>query len=605
MSASSDYAELGELIFVCLSGAADQEQVARLEARLAGDEEARRYYGEFLVIYAGLRQSPASLLGSIPAEGMLPAEDRDGLPVSGSIRETIRDIRRPPQRGKAEAVDGDLQPRRCSPQDAAHDIENYAQRQLEAFLDQQRRDERLRRYDRLDWGLADAVALTVQAIGRFFGAAVRAAKVGLVLATIAFVGLIVGLHIHANRVVATLTDSAGAVWDSPPENARLRCGWMRLEDGFAQIAFKKGAEVILQAPCEFELRSPNAMFLQDGQMTAHVPKRATGFTVSTPTSCVVDFGTEFGLLTGGGRTDEVHVFDGSVCFKSARRRRGTRWDQPLKKGQAATIDTDGHVHVQALKDRPTRFVRTLSDANKSGKPAGQLDLADMVGGGSGRRRGNVGRGIDPSSGMITSTYGVSSVAGSGYRATPALAFIDGVFVPDGGDGPFSISSTGTAFSRFPDTSGTCYRAIINGAMFQAMPSPAHPGRLAVPNAEAKVRPSIGMHASAGITFDLDRIRQARPRVDIAAFRALCGVSETVAEFAPPSGTPRGGVTFWVLVDGQTRFTAILKPIPPESEWIDVNLSPEDRFLTLATTGAGDCTFCWGMYVEPTLELRIK
>jgi hypothetical protein len=35
------------------------------------------------------------------------------------------------------------------------------------------------------------------------------------------------------------------------------------------------------------------------------------------------------------------------------------------------------------------------------------------------------------------------------------------------------------------------------------------------------------------------------------------------------------------------------------------LSAEDRFLTLATTGVGHCTFCWGMFVEPTLELRTK
>jgi hypothetical protein len=61
----------------------------------------------------------------------------------------------------------------------------------------------------------------------------------------------------------------------------------------------------------------------------------------------------------------------------------------------------------------------------------------------------------------------------------------------------------------------------------------------------------------------------------------------------------------VLVDGQMRFCTQLRPIPAASEQIDVALLPEDRFLTLATTGEGDCTFCWGMFVEPRLELRSK
>jgi len=605
MSVSADYAELGELIFLCLSGAADREQMDRLEARLADDADARRYYGEFLVIYAGLRQSPASLLDSIPTGEILATEDQRDLPIPGSLGAVIRDIRRRPPSEESEAIDGDLTPNRCSSPEAAHEIETYARRQLEAFLAEQRRQERLERYERFDWDFREAVLSTVHAIGRFAGVAVRAAKAGLVLATIALVGLIVGLHIHANRVVATLSDSAEAQWESVPAEAQLRCGWMRLEQGYAQITFAKGAQVILEAPCEFELCSPNAMFLERGRVTARVPKRATGFTISTPASKVVDFGTEFGVLTEGGRGDEVHVFDGHVRFKSTRRRRSTRWDQPLAKGQAATVDRAGQVHVEPLKDRPVEFVRALAEVRRSGKPAGQLDLADIIGGGNGWGRGTPGRGINPSTGDVTSVYGASMGTNQGFIAVPSLRFVDGVFIPDGGEGPVTIDTSGGLFAGFPDTKGTCYRRVMNGAVFRAVPFEAHPGRLAGQVYGTKEHPSIGMHANSGVTFDLQAIRRAHPDVNIVAFNALCGVSETVRDFARGEIGTNAMVEFWVVIDGRLRFSVATNPLASEARKIDLALGPDDRFLTLATTAPGACTFCWGMFAEPVLELETK
>ena len=79
---------MGELIFICLNGEANAGQMAQLEARLAADERARRYYGEFLVIYAGLRQSSASLLGSVASE--------TPIAVQGPSKGAIRSIGRTP-----------------------------------------------------------------------------------------------------------------------------------------------------------------------------------------------------------------------------------------------------------------------------------------------------------------------------------------------------------------------------------------------------------------------------------------------------------------------------------------------------------------------------
>ena len=390
MSESRDYIELGELVFLCLSGEADRDQIAQLEALLARDAQARCYYSEFLVIYAGLHQSPASLLGSVASDVAVSSGDPDCLAVPNPLKGAIQSVAHPRRPSESETANDDLQRRPFSEQEAMRDIETYARRQLEAFLDQQRREESPRRQPcRPGWDFGTLALRIVRTFERYMEMAAKVVKVGAVVTAFVLVGLVIGLYIYASQTVATLTDSADAVWEMPLQEARLRRGWMRLERGFAQITFKTGAQVILQGPCEFELCSSNSMFLQEGRVTAQVPGRATGFSVSTPESRVIDFGTEFGLLTGGGHGDEVHVFEGSVRFKSARRRRSTRWDQPLRKGQAATIDITGQVHVQALKDRPRQFVRELPgddeatpvarvipDANERDEPVVPQNWAD-------------------------------------------------------------------------------------------------------------------------------------------------------------------------------------------------------------------------------------
>jgi hypothetical protein len=228
----------------------------------------------------------------------------------------------------------------------------------------------------------------------------------------------------------------------------------------------------------------------------------------------------------------------------------------------------------------------------------------MIGGGNGWGRGVLGRGINPSTGEVTSIYGASGGSNNGYIAIPSLRFVDGVFIPDGGDGPVRIGTTGTAFNGFPDTEGMCYRRVMNGAMFRAAPFEIHPGRLAGQVYGTREHPSIGMHACSGVTFDLQAVRQAHPDANIVTFEASCGVSETVRDFARDGYGTMATVGFWVLVDGQLRFSAMLNPASASKE-IDVALDADDRFLTLATTAAGECTFCWGMFAEPMLELQNK
>jgi len=93
--------------------------------------------------------------------------------------------------------------------------------------------------------------------------------------------------------------------------ARLGSKQMALDAGTVELEMQSGAIVALEGPATFALRDGNHLALASGKVAAFVPPSAKGFTVSTPTSRVVDLGTRFGVLTDG-RLSQAHVFEGAV-----------------------------------------------------------------------------------------------------------------------------------------------------------------------------------------------------------------------------------------------------------------------------------------------------
>lgn len=83
----------------------------------------------------------------------------------------------------------------------------------------------------------------------------------------------------------------------------------------AVIEFATGARVVLEAPAEFVPQSAGRSLLTRGRLVAHVPARATGFTVATPMVEVIDLGTEFGVQVDDARSTDVHVLRGEVEVK--------------------------------------------------------------------------------------------------------------------------------------------------------------------------------------------------------------------------------------------------------------------------------------------------
>jgi hypothetical protein len=197
-------------------------------------------------------------------------------------------------------------------------------------------------------------------------------------------------HIRSQRVVAELGNSLHARWAQMPDANGLRAGPLELREGVAEITLKQGARILVQAPCEFELLSPNRLELSGGSLTAFVPEQARGFRVITPQSEIVDFGTEFGVAVDSSLAYEVHVFKGRVGLEPDPRQGGTAKREDLRDGQCALADAKGAIRTETLTQRPKRFLQEMPDIHQVGVPGKRLNLADIVGRGNGFGTGRIG-----------------------------------------------------------------------------------------------------------------------------------------------------------------------------------------------------------------------
>ena len=116
--------------------------------------------------------------------------------------------------------------------------------------------------------------------------------------------------------VATLVKAQSCKWGNSAlptlEGSALVPGTLELVEGLATLRFKSGAEVVMEAPVSFEIVSAMEARVRRGTVVAEVPPSAKGFTIQTPETTVVDFGTKFGVSAGDDGKCLVHVLEGLV-----------------------------------------------------------------------------------------------------------------------------------------------------------------------------------------------------------------------------------------------------------------------------------------------------
>jgi hypothetical protein len=569
--------EVNRLILELLDGTISDERFAALDRMIAEEPEAACHYAEFIAVNSALCK-PGSVGTYVIAPTKVVGPDVDEL-LWQALAENEK-------LGEAVEIEEPVEEPKCEPEFVAKG----------AVAPHSRRVSRL--------SLCTAV-----------------------VSTAALLMLLVYIQLTPPRlpIVATLTETANVKWMDPSlpsaVDSELRIGSRKLLVGFAEIVFNKGAKVLVQAPSEFTLEGEDQIFLQSGKIFSTVPSSAVGFVVRTPGATVVDYGTEFGVVVYSSGQTEAHVFNGKVELRSGSDPIRFGSAAKLTAGMAGVIDDTGRLSTTELKAEPDKFVKALSTRSTTSEARERLDLADVIGGGDGFGSGRRGKVLDPIGGELIEyaqlqrrgwylnaqadktlrerwiTVDSPQTGDNNYVELPAFPYIDGIFVPDGGSGPVKVSSAGHIFTDCPDTNNQFWAGIVNydrvanGEGFVDL----HPMLLGRRNFGTATQPGMFLHANVGITFDLEKIRSSLPGTAIKSFTAQCGIGDTTAVPAKAD--------FWVLVDGQVRFSSIGMRPGDKPKSIHVELKDQDGFLTLLTTdNDGNNGNDWCIFALPSLEL---
>ena len=198
-----------------------------------------------------------------------------------------------------------------------------------------------------------------------------------------------------------------------------------------------------------------------------------------------------------------------------------------------------------------------------------VDLADLVGGGNGFGSGRKGIGLDARTGkMQERNFGDLGNVKPGNYAKSSYAFIDGVFVP--AEGETKISSTNLKATDLPSNGGKAWDMIRNGPVASQFSTSWGGVDYNKPG-----RSMIGLHANAGITFDLSAIREATG-IEEMRFNSVAG-------YGGRTTTP--SAEFRVLLDG--KLMAHKRLGRNDAVPIDFEISNDAQFLTFISTDGGN------------------
>lgn len=406
--------------------------------------------------------------------------------------------------------------------------------------------------------------------------------------------------------VAEVIDTYNAVWQDASQAPRKGSVLyntdprQKLLSGLVKVRFNTGAEVIIEGPAFYACKAPDQMTLSRGKAFAHIPLSASGFMINTPASKIIDLGTEFGVEIDDQGNSLVQMYKGKASLIWGRRGNNLQ-NLTLTENNAAKV-TAATSRLETIAYDETAFVRKFDSKQNLSWRGQSLSLADLVGGGNGLTGGSPDTGIRWDNGRFASLddyYPDRTAAGpTGFIPVRQSPFIEGVFIPNGSNGPIAVADRDTILWDAPVSDGrVCYNVHNSGTLIRngVKHIQKFDGRLC----GTPENPVISMHANAAITFNLEEIRRFYGNAPLTAFTAFCGYSETVLKYAGEKTM----ADFYVLVDGQERFaradmTPYEQPCP-----IDIKLAPTDRHLTLITTrGDGDHTsFDWCLFAQPKLH----
>ncbi len=240
----------------------------------------------------------------------------------------------------------------------------------------------------------------------------------------------------------------------------------------------------------------------------------------------------------------------------------------LKRAERVVSSAEEEQYRQAqakLDEQLTQLRRALHRWERT-----PVDLADLVGGGDGSGSGRRGTGIDLRSGRPQQApLSALNNLRPGELIPVEYPGIEGVFVP-ASEGETALSGTGLRFTGFPVNNGQAWDAVRNGPVTSQFST-----KLGDVDYTDEGHSLLGLHANAGITFDLQQLSADSP-VPLARFSAVVGYG---------GNQSRPSAEFWVLLDGELLQRGKLGREDVVS--LRIALAKGARFLTLVSTDGGD------------------
>ena len=247
---------------------------------------------------------------------------------------------------------------------------------------------------------------------------------------------------------------------------------------------------------------------------------------------------------------------------------------------AAVKREDRVINDEMLQQYQKQREQLISERNQVDHEIGRLEgkgvnLADIVGGGNGFGTGTYRNGIDARNAKVqTRDFGKLGNVETNQFSPSSFEFIDGVFIPDGQNGTAKIpvSSTGVTITGIPTTSGNAWDMIRNGPV-----ASQHSTELGGIDFSKAGHTLLGLHANAGITFDLDAIRIASGH-DQLRFETKLGY------FGADDGSHADA---WIFLDGKQ--TSEFKKLKRSDglQPVEIEIPAQTRFLTLVSTDGGN------------------
>ncbi|WP_158966340.1 LamG-like jellyroll fold domain-containing protein [Paraglaciecola sp. L3A3] len=174
-------------------------------------------------------------------------------------------------------------------------------------------------------------------------------------ASFAAMCLIFIFYLNSTENLGIIVNTAGASYQQNELNDGefINKGRFSLSKGYAELELKNGVILVLEAPLELNINTVDQVELLEGRLVAKVPQQAIGFEVLTPSSEIVDLGTEFGVAVDKSGDSQVHVLEGEI---KVRANKSLSYEH-LIENQGRIFSGDQQVRI--IKSQPHLFMRVL------------------------------------------------------------------------------------------------------------------------------------------------------------------------------------------------------------------------------------------------------